>query len=207
VLAWLIQFRGFPYHSIPTSGCLMMTLACLVVENRGKMRPLTMVTMPTILLLPIGFTAWYGPFRDDFAPIARPMVAGLGPRDGVAFVNYQAVMSWPSSLYRQADYPSRQYSMWILAAVARDGGRTPALTRLGRQTVEQTVQDYRCARPARIIFSRERVAGRDVRSWFAASPAFADLMRHYRYIGSHIVFDVYQLATPLPRLPASACRR
>ena len=212
-LAWLIQFRGFPYHSIPVSGCLMMALACLVVENGRMMRPATLVAMPTIILLPLGFTVWYGPFPDDFRPISRAMMTGVGPRESVAFVNYQAVFSWPLSLYRDAPYPSRQYSMWILGAVARDRGRTPALTQLGREVVEQTTQDYRCAQPVRIIFSRMSAGGRDVKSWFDASPAFVDLMSHYRHFGSYlrgpgdVTFDIYQLKARFPKPPASACRR
>ena len=212
-LAWLIQFRGFPYHSIPVSGCLMMTLACFVVENRRTMRAATLVTAPTILLLPLCFTAWIGPFPDDFKPISRAMMKGVGPHESVAFVNYQAVFSWPLSLYRDAPYPSRQYGMWILGAVARDHGRTPALTRLGQQVVEQTTQDYRCAQPVRIIFSRLRAEGRDVKSWFNPSPAFVDLMSHYRHAGTYrhtdtdVIFDIYQLNAPFPKPPASTCRR
>ena len=206
-LAWLIQFRGFPYHSIPVSGCLMMTLACLVVENRGRLRAATLVTVPTILLMPLGFTAWYGPNRDDFGPISRAMLAGVGPHESVAFVDYEAIFSWPLSLYRDAPYPSRQYGMWMLRAVAHDRGRTPALARIGQQVVEETAQDYRCAQPVRIVFSRRRAYGRDLESWFITNPAFADVIGHYRHIGTHLIFDIYQLKAPFPKPPASACRR
>ena len=97
--------------------------------------------------------------------------------------------------------------MWIVGAMALDGGRTPALRRLGRQVVEETAQDYRCAQPVRIIFSRKPVGGLRLEDWFLASGSFADLMRHYRRSGSYRIFDVYQLKAPFPQPPAATCRR
>jgi hypothetical protein len=206
-LGWLIQFKGFPYHSIPTSGCLMMALGFLVVENRHALGFLTRVTAPTLLLLPLGFTAWYGPYRDDYAPIVRPMLTGVGPHESVAFVSDQGIFAWPLSLYRDAPYPSRLYGMWILRAVAVDHGRTPALRRIGREVVEYTAQDYRCAQPVRIIFSRKPIEGFQLENWFLASRSFAELMSHYRRLGTYRIFDIYQLKAPFARPPASACRR
>ena len=206
-LGWLIQSKGFPYHSIPASGCLMLALGVVLVENRRRLGFLTVVTAPTLLLLPLGFTAWYGPYRNDFAPIVQPMLRGVGPRESVAFVSYEAVFSWPLALYRDALYPSRQYGMWILRPVVEDRGRTPALAHIGRQVVAETAQDYRCAQPVRIIFNRRTIAGVDLESYFLAQPSFTDLLRHYRRLGTYRQFAIYQINAHFPPPPASTCRR
>ena len=206
-LAWLIQFRGFPYHSIAVSGCLMMTLAYFALEHRHKIKPVTVTVVAMIMLLPLGFTAWYGPNQNPFGPYSRRMIQGVGPHDSVAFVNYEAVFSWPLSLYRDAPYPTRQYGWWILSAVARDHGHTPQLATLGQQTVAESVQDFRCDQPTRIIFSRSLEQGRTVRSWFDPNPDFNELMKHYKLIDKYLIFDIYQKKDPYPKPPATACRR
>jgi hypothetical protein len=206
-LGWLIQFKGFPYHSIPASGCLMLALAFFVAENRPRLGVGARAATDALLVLPLAFTAWYGPFRDEFAPIVRPMLAGLAPHDGVAFISDEAVLAWPLSLGRDAPYPSRYYGMWIMHAVALDRGRTPALTRIGQEVVENTAQDYRCAQPARIIVSRQPVERLRLERRFLEDRSFADVMSHYRRVGSYRVFDIYQLRAHFPPPPASACRR
>lgn len=206
-LAWFIQFRGFPYHSIPASGCLMMTLACFVVENRRSMRGATLVTAPTILLLPLGFTAWYGPNENGFASYSQAMIAGVRPHESVAFINYEAIFSWPLSLYRDAPYPSRQYGFWILGAAARDHGHTPALTRVAKQVVEETAQDFRCSQPVRIIFSRKVEEGRSVKTYFDASKNFSDVLSHYRLTRKYLIFDIYELTNAFAKPPYTTCRR
>ncbi|MEO6224444.1 MAG: hypothetical protein ABIO80_01125 [Sphingomicrobium sp.] len=206
-IGWFIQFKGFPYHSIPVSGFLMIALACFLVENRHGLSFLMRATAAALLLLPLGFTAWYGPFRDDFAPIVQPMLKDVGPHESVAFISDLPVFAWPLSLYRDAPYPSRHYAMWILRAVATDGGRTPALTQIGRQVAEDTAQDYRCAQPVRIIFSRKPINGFQIEDWLLANRSFANVMEHYRRTGTYRIFDIYELREHFEPPPASACRR
>ncbi len=206
-IAWLIQYRGFPYHSIPVSGCLVMTLAYLAADGGGRMRILTLVTMPTVLLIPLAFTAWHGPYKDEFRSISDSMIADVGRHEVVAFVNYEAVFAWPLSLYRTAPYPSRQYGMWILRTVADDHSRNAALRRIGQKVVTQTTQDYRCSQPVRIIFSRRLSGGRDVKSWFDESSEFHRLMAHYHYVRTNLIFDIYRLNAPFPKPSSAECRR
>lgn len=204
---WFIQDKGFPYHSVPTTGCLMLALMCLAIQRRPHLRLGTLAAIPTIVLMPLGVSAWQGPYQNPFAPIIRPLIADLNPHDGVAFVSSGNVFAWPDALSRPAMYPSRHYFMWIVSAAAHDHGHTPALTRYARATIEDTAQDYRCAQPVRIIFDRMPVADSDMESLFMRNADFVDLMRHYRRIRQHGQFDLFQRIAPFPAPPASACRR
>jgi hypothetical protein len=204
---WLIQFKGFPYHSIPTTGCLMLATLCLAIEQRPRLRLGTLAAIPTIVLMPLGVAVWQGHYDAPFAPFIRPLLADIKPQDSVAFVTASNVFSWPDTLYRPAVYPSRHYFMWVVAAGAADRGRTPALARYARAAIEDTAQDYRCVQPVRIIFDQVPFSGTDMETLFLRNPSFARLMTHYHRIGRRGQFDMFQKTAPFPAPPASACRR
>jgi hypothetical protein len=204
---WLIQNKGFPYHSVPTTGCLMLALMCFTITRRQQMRMGTLAAMPTILLIPLGVAAWQGTYYAPFAAITRPLLAGLKPQDSVAFVSSANVFAWPDALYRPAVYPSRHYFMWIVSSAAQDRGRTSALAHYAQAAIEDTAQDYRCAQPVRIIFDRMPVADSDMEALFMRNPDFVSLMRHYHRIRRQGQFDLFQRIAPFPAPPAAACRR
>jgi hypothetical protein len=205
--AWLIQHKGWPYHSIPTTGCLMLAVAFLAATYWPMLSPLAWVTTPTALALPLALSAWVGPYRDVLEPVTRPLLAGIGPQDGVAIVSEVEAYAWPLTLRRNMPYPSRYYGMWILHALVTDHGRTPAVVQLARHVVEETAQDYRCAQPVRIIFDQHDRGGFDLEQYFTDQPSFAELMSHYRHVGTYRYFDIYQRIAPFPKPLATACRR
>jgi hypothetical protein len=207
--AWLIQFKGWPYQSIPTTGCLMLAVTVLAIEQRRAIRPATAVLIPAIVLLPLWVTAMQGPYYNHYDASVRPLRAGLGPREAIAFISPDVVYAWPSALDSQARYPSRYSFMWITVAAARDKGRTPALAGYAREAIENSAQDYRCAQPRRIVFDNKHLDGTDevMEGLFVQNAKFADLMRHYHRIGRQDQFDLFERTAPFPAPPAAECRR
>jgi hypothetical protein len=93
------------------------------------------------------------------------------------------------------------------------GGRDPRIEEFGRQVIRQTVIDYRCLPPERIVFVRPDASGNataasaDPLTFFLRDPEFATLMRHYTRWKRQGIFDAYRLTTPISRLPGFSCRR
>jgi len=87
-----------------------------------------------------------------------------------------------------------------------NGSPDPRLTALGRQIVSETVDDFRCAPPARIIVWRPRPGQQafDILPFFLRDPDFAELLSHYR-ARSRTSLETYEQVSPLPP-PRSPCR-
>ena len=210
--AWLIQHKGWPYQSIPTTGLLALAFAALLVERWDTVTSFGRKLAPAVLLLPLGLalTPTHAPVtpENDIAPALE----GLPPGTSVGIVSTEGFTAWPAAVDRGFRFPSRYGLLWMLPAIdARPGD--PRLQRLGREVIRQTAVDYRCLPPERIVFVRPDPSGRataasdDPLTYFLREPDFAALMTHYvrwRHAG---VYDAYRLASPLPPVPGAACRR
>jgi hypothetical protein len=98
---------------------------------------------------------------------------------------------------------------WMVPAILHNerlGNPDPRLIALGRQIVTETVTDFRCSPPRRIIVWRPRPHenGFDVLPLFLRDPNFASLLAHYR-LRDRTSLATYELATPLAP-PATPCR-
>jgi hypothetical protein len=191
--SWLIQFKGWPYHAIPTSACVALALAALLAERWPSVSAIVRVTAPTILILPLAYAIHLGPYRNVLAPQTRPLLTGLMRGDSVAFVTTQAAYSWPLMNERGFRYPSRYYTFWMLQRGAPDA--------LKSRIAAETARDFRCIPPRRLIFDG------DMWQVFSRNPDFADLLTHYRPIRKAGNLEVFEMATPLLPLLAAGCRR
>jgi hypothetical protein len=141
-------------------------------------------------------------------------VSGLRPGDSVGFITEDPAPPWAVTLQRGFRYASRYYGFWMLRAVIRDEGGPnpdPRLKQLGRTIVANTVVDFRCIRPGRIIVARPQSGAWnehtiDILPFFLRDPDFAEFLSHYHPVGPRTTFEVYRLDSPPAGLPASACR-
>jgi hypothetical protein len=213
--AWMIQHKGWPYQSIPTTGLLALSFAAMLIEIWDKVGLTVRKLAPGILLLPVvlAFIPTHVPITPD-ADIA-PALAGLQPGASVGIVSTEGFTAWPSTIGRGFRFPSRYGQYWMLAAIDANtaGAKDPRVEEFGRQVVRQTVIDYRCLPPERIVFVRADASGNataaaaDPLKFFLRDPEFANLMRHYTRWKHQGIFDAYRLTTPIGRLPGSSCRR
>ena len=78
---------------------------------------------------------------------------------------------------------------------------------LGRKVVAETIADFRCLPPRRIIIARPRPGegGFDILPFFERDAAFRALLAHYRPIERTTV-EVFELRTSYAALPRPMCR-
>jgi hypothetical protein len=188
-------------------GCASLAIAALLTESPAQMR-LLRLGGPAMLALPLVLAA-----QEQLHPLLpnpdlEDAVSGAQRGDSVGFLAVETAIPWSVTLQHEFRYPSRYMGYWMLNAVVRNemaGNPNPRLSALGRQVVADTVQDYSCTPPRRIIVPRPRPGedGFDILPFFLRDARFAELLSHYRVIG-RTSFEVYELNSPL-RPRASGC--
>jgi hypothetical protein len=193
-LVYFVQSKGWIYHAIPMVGCASMALAVLFAEE-GLPRMVRLLA-PAVLAFPLFLAADDQLYPGLPSPDLPGAISGLSSGDTVAFLSTEPALPWSVTLQRGYRYPSRYMGYWMMSAIIRNerlGSPDAQLTALGRQVVAETVQDFRCIPPRRIIV------------FFLRDPEFASLLAHYRPLG-RTSLDVYEMDSPIEALPASGCR-
>lgn len=209
--AYLIQFKGWPYHTLPALGCASLALAALLAETPNTTRLLRLLA-PPLLVLPLVLAAKEQLTKPLPTPDLESAVSGLKRGDTIAFLGTEAAVPWAVTLQNGYRYPSRYISFWMVIAVNANearGRQNPSVSAAWAKVVRETVQDFRCIPPARIIVARPLpgdTANFDILPMFTRDPAFAELLAHYRPL-SRTTFDTYELARPLAPMRASRCRQ
>ena len=211
--AYFIQHKGWPYHTIPMIGFAGLAIVALLLKSTSPLR-LLRLGAPGLLCLPLLLAAEEQLHPALPNPDLRLAVAPLRPEDTVGFLATETAIPWSVTLQGGYGYASRYNGFWMLPAVVRNealGGPNPGLTALGRQVVAETVHDFACARPRRIIISRPRPGepGFDILAFFRRDPRFVELLSHYRVVG-RTTFETYELSDPVLTgshgpLPAVRC--
>ena len=204
--AYFIQFKGWPYHAIPMIGLAGMAIVALLVESTAPLRLLRLST-PALLSLPLFLAADEQLHPALPSPDLLDAVAPLRSGDAVGFLATETAIPWSVTLQGGYRYSSRYNGFWMLGAVVGDeqlGGHNGRLGALGRQIVAETVADFRCAPPERIIVARPPPGefGFDILPFFLRDPKFAALLAHYR-VKSRNSLETYELASPLRPDPRS----
>lgn len=200
--AYFVQAKGWHYHALPLLGCSALALAALLAQS-AKPDRLLMLTAPALLVLPLAIAGQYALRETSPTPDLLRAVEGMKEGDSVGFIATDPAFGWTVTLQRRFLYPSRYNGFWMMRAVVRNealGGTDPRLTALGQRVIRETVADFRCNPPRRIIVSRPPPAAAvnsfDVLEFFLRDPDFAALLRHYRPV-ERTSIDVYELAAPL----------
>ena len=205
---YFIQDKGWIYHAIPLLGCASLALAArLATGSRTRM---TRLASPAVLALPLLLA--FAESRGEPAPgkdLIRA-VDGIRPGESVGFIATDPAFAWSVVIQRGFAYPSRYNGFWMMRAVVADegrGGRDRRLAALGRRVVTETVADFRCLPPRRIIVARPRAGedGFDILPFFERDPAFRALLAHYRPVERTTV-EVFELRTSYDSLPRPSCR-
>ena len=206
--AYFIQAKGWAYHAIPMLGCGTVALAYLLSESTG-LSAVVRLLGPALLALPLFLAA------DDEMHPALPSpdllgaVSGLNRGDSVGFLTTETAIPWSITLQRAYRYPSRYMGYWMMNAIIRNerlANPDPRLTALGRQVATETVEDFRCMPPKRIIVWRPRPGQHafDILPFFQLDPEFVELLSHYRVRG-RTSLETYEQVSPLSP-PTSSCR-
>src|SRR5690348_429174 len=207
--AYFIQAKGWSYHALPMLGCAAMALAWTVVAGKGAYR-LMLLAAPALLLLPFTIAAQHAFRQPDSAQDVEQAVDGMRARDTVAFISADPSFGWTVIPEKDLRFVLRSNGFWMMQAVVANelrGGPDKRLTKLGERVIGETVQDFECTPPRRIIVKRPRVGATgefDILAFFMRDPRFAALLAHYRPIERTSV-EVFEQESPLDR-PAGCPR-
>ena len=201
-IAYFIQAKGWSYHALPFAAFAAMALAAAMTSDL-KLR-LALLAAPALLLLPFWISVQQAVRGAEAHLDVRQALETLHRGDAVAFIGTDPSLGWPDTLDKGLAYPSRYSSYWMMRAVVRNeaaGNPNPQLTRVGLDVIEETVRDYQCLPPKRIVVARPAADAPkgefDMLAFFLRSPRFAQLMLHYRPIGRTSV-QVFEQMSPLP---------
>ena len=205
---YFIEFKGWPYHAIPLVGCASIALASILAETEVAPQWFR-VLGPVLLALPLIFSEEEAR-ADRENPDLMQALSGLPQGAPVGFLATENAIAWPTTLEEGYRYISRFDGFWMMRAIVLNEERAnhdPRISALGRQVVSQTIDDFTCVPPQRIIISRPKPGQHDydILPFFERDPRFLELMSHYR-LRSRTTFETYDLASPLKR-PTFACRK
>jgi hypothetical protein len=210
--AYFIQAKGWTYHAVPLAGCAAIALA-IAMTAEAKPRFVALAA-PALLLLPFWISAQQARHQVPRDADVRRALEDVHPGESVAFMGTDPSLGWPATVERSLNYPSRYSSYWMMRAVVRnEAARSPdpRITEVGRQVVRETVEDFQCMPPQRIIVERPtpeaaRTGEFDILMFFLRDPRFAELLAHYRPVerSSVEVFERVSALSPVQHCIARA---
>lgn len=203
--AYFVQAKGWTYHAVPFEGCAALALATFLVVGEKPPR-IALLAAPALLGLPFWIAAQQAVHEPQRDLDVRHALETLTDGDSVGFIGSDPALGWSATLQHHFEYPSRYYGFWMMRAVVRNeamGSPDPRLSSLGRLVVRQTVDDFECLPPKRVIVARPtpqaaRTGEFDILTFFLRDPEFAQLMAHYRPVERTSV-EVFERMSPLPR--------
>ncbi len=208
---YFIQAKGWSYHAVPLAGCAAIAFAAALIAEEKPSRMVALAA-PALLALPLWIGAQQALHRDPTEADVEHAVQDLNRGDSAGFIGTDPALGWNVTLQRGFDYPSRYNGYWMMRAVVDNEAAArpdPRLSAFGRLVVRQTVQDFRCLPPERIIVARPSPAAAkdgafDILAFFLRDPQFAQLLSRYRPV-SRTSVEAFTLVSPLE--PGHDCLR
>jgi hypothetical protein len=208
--AYFIQAKGWTYHAVPLAACASLAFVSFLGAGDKPPRFATLAA-PALLFLPFWIAAQQAVHEPQTEMDVRQAVEGLGAGDSVGFIGSDPALGWNVTLQRHFNYPSRYNGFWMMRAVVRNEASRnpdPRFSSLGKLVVRQTVVDFQCLPPRRIIIARPTGAARagefDILAFFLRDPRFSRLLAHYRPVERSSV-EVFERISPLA--PGRDCLR
>lgn len=194
IVAYLLQAKGFVYHSFPLRGFALVGLL-LAVELAGA-RALRNVAFAAVAALIVNGDYLFAVGQNQKLAILRQAMGDIYPRK-LLVMSHDIGVPFP---YMQADgiaWASSYPSLWTLPAVVR--GEVPASEkpRLIAEAAEMVAGDLNRHQPDTVLIDRRAKApriGQEIPylDLFAASPSFAAAWRPYRLAHRVGDFEVWQ---------------
>ena len=206
---YFLQAKGWSYHALPLLGCAAIALAWTVIAG-GNASRFTLLAAPALLLLPFTIAAQHALREPQSGKDIENAVKSMRAGETVAFVSADPSFGWRVIPEKGLRFVLRSNGFWMIQAIVTNeqrGGADPRLTQLGRRIIRETVEDFECTPPRRIIVKRPRPRSTgefDILAFFQRDPQFAALLSHYHPVERTSV-EVFELRTPLA--PSAHCPR
>ncbi|MFZ1743023.1 MAG: GtrA family protein [Pontixanthobacter sp.] len=191
LFAYLAQQKGWQYHAIPVTG-----FAAIALFDAFLMRkPLSAVNLNKnrlaagVCALSIAIGLGIGPYYNGKYDEAKVHFDGLPKGNALLFLTHAPTDAWPMTEQYDQQWISRYFAFWQLPAIIKSDPQDKdydQLQRLGGQIVRETINDFLCHVPQRIIVRRSPSGGgadgHVYSEMFLNDPEFSKLMSNYERV-------------------------
>jgi hypothetical protein len=184
-IVFLLQRKGWPYHSYPMIALALLALGYTIVSRRpptGRDRALRAMAIIVFAALFSASLLWF-----DVAFDARPLqapVARLGPHPKILAITAEPGLGHPLTRALNGVWVSRQQGIWVagyLRYMRLHGQVDPQNEAVLNSYVEREramlIEDIRKNPPTVVLV--DNLTG-DGDAWLRANPDVADLLKDYR---------------------------
>jgi len=122
LISYTAQKKGWPYHSMPWSYFLLLTVSVVAIKAFEKQRNFAQAAL-ALLALSTGYIVPVkeGLYKSPFADATNEALAGTAKGSAVYILSSDAQKSWPMIVENGYTYPSRFMSWWMVPAIVADG--------------------------------------------------------------------------------------
>lgn len=213
--SYFAQAKGWSYHALPATGCLVVAVAIASHARVGFGNLLRGAPYAACALaFPLVVTIVTGPYRNANAETLMPELESLRPGAPVMGLVVNPSRVWPMVEETGLLWPSRHFTYWMLPAIAMDRADPapddPKLVALAQTVKRDTLEDLRCRPPEVIVVSLAQTVpslrqhGFDLLQFFREDAQINAWLDHYE--GGRAGRDVVLHRNPdwvPPKSPAS----
>lgn len=185
--AFILQRKGWPYHSYPMIALALLGLGCALLAHVSKTKRDRAFVVGGLILLVALFARsmlWF-----DVAFDARPLqerVLRLGPYPAILAISGEPGIGHPLVRAVGGTWVSRQQALWVvtyLQAMRAGGGVDPARDRLleayAARERAMLIEDIRKVPPTVVLVDDLTGTGS---AWLNAHPDVAELLKDFRLL-------------------------
>lgn len=189
-VAFLLQRKGWPYHSYPMIAFAMLGLGYALVMRRPFDRALGMFAAATLVIAFVQSILWFN-WSFDKAFDARPLwtsVARLGPHPKILAITAEPGLGLSLTRALEGTWVSRQQGLWV-AAYLRSMRSNPGLSARQNAALDQYAARERAwliediAKNAPTVVLVDNFSD-DWSQWLRDNPDVSSLLSDYRLVAT-----------------------
>jgi hypothetical protein len=196
---FVLQRKGWPYHSYPMIALAMLALGYALVSNAPRTALDRTLRAGAVVLFAILFARsmlWFASFFD--ATPLQASIARLGPHPRILAITAEPGLGHPLVRALNGTWVSRQQGLWVEAYLEymRQHGiigpqGDPALDGYAARERAMLIEDFNRVRPSVILV--DNLNG-DWSAWLRAHPEVSSLMRDYQLVETINRIDILNQA-------------
>ena len=190
MLAFLLQRKGWPYHSYPMIALAILGLGYALVLRKPLDRAFAIAAAAILAIVFVQSILWFN-WAFDKAFDARPLwaaVARLGPHPRILAISAEPGLGHPLVRALEGTWVSRQQGLWVAAYLqtlrsgdALDPSRSTALDAYAARERAMLIEDIKRNAPTVVLV--DNFSG-NWSAWLQAHPDVADLLTDYRLVAT-----------------------
>jgi hypothetical protein len=190
MLVFLLQRKGWPYHSYPMIAFAMLGLGYALATRTPRDRALAILATATLAIAFVQSIVWFN-WAFDKAFDARPLwasIARLGPHPKILAITGEPGLGHPLVRTLQGTWVSRQQALWVAGYLRNLHSAGPLeppqeaiLDRHAAKERAMLIEDIKKTEPTVVLVDN---FSDHWSSWLQDNPDVADLLKDYRLVAT-----------------------